>query len=132
MSYAIWHNPRCSKSRAALALLEAAGVDFRVRRYRDDPPTVAELEQLVQALGVEPQTVVRMGEPVAKELGLASARLDRSEWLRILAANPILLERPIVVAPDGRAVIGRPPENVSALLRTAAAHRTSTAVGEES
>ena len=112
----IWHNPRCSKSRQALALLEGRGVEPRVRRYLDDPPSAAELDETLTALGLEPWDITRFGEARAKELGLRGADREREAWIEILAANPILIERPIVVADDGRAALGRPPEDVEALL----------------
>jgi len=116
MSYVIWHNPRCSKSRATLAILEDAGVTVAVRRYRDDPPTAEELDIVLEALVMQPEALARMGEQVAKDLGLADADLSRSEWLNVMAEHPVLIERPVVIAPDGRAMLGRPPENVRALL----------------
>ncbi len=112
----IWHNPRCSKSRRALKLLEDAGVEPEVRRYLDDPPTAAELDAALDALGLEPWEIARMGEARAKELGLRGIERDRDTWIGLLVANPILIERPIVIADDGRAILGRPPEVVSTLL----------------
>jgi arsenate reductase len=116
MGYEIWHNPRCSKSRAALALLEDAGVEVVVRRYYDDPPTAEQLDRVLLALGMAPEELARMGEPIAQELDLANAGFPRDAWLRVLTENPILIERPIVIAPNGAAVLGRPPENVLDLL----------------
>jgi len=115
----IWHNPRCSKSRATLGLIEEAGIEPEVRRYLDDPPSPAELEAALAALGLEPWELARMGEPLAAELGLPDLPHDaasRERWIEILSANPRLIERPVVLADDGRAVLGRPPENVTALL----------------
>lgn len=112
----IWHNPRCSKSRQALKLLEDAGIELEVRRYLDDPPTAAELDAALTALGLEPWEIARFGEPRAKELGLKGIERDRDAWIALLVADPILIERPIVIADDGRAVLGRPPERVSTLL----------------
>lgn len=110
----IWHNPRCSKSRGALALLTERGVAPGVRRYLDDPPTRAELEQVLRALGTDdPRAIVRTGERLYRELGLADA--DRDTVLDALAEHPALIERPIVIR-DGRAVVGRPPERVTELL----------------
>ncbi|WP_224388800.1 arsenate reductase (glutaredoxin) [Pseudonocardia sp. ICBG1293] len=110
----IWHNPRCSKSRAALALLTDRGVEPTVRRYLDDPPTRAELERALAALGTEdPLAITRTGEPAFGEQGLAGA--DRDTLLDALAAEPRLIERPVVIDGD-RAVVGRPPENVLGLL----------------
>lgn len=112
----IWHNQRCSKSRAAVGILTEAGVAFEERRYLDAPPTPEELDDVLTALGKEPWEVARTGESVAKELGLRDLPHDRDRWIEVMVANPILIERPIVVTADGRAVIGRPPEAVRDLL----------------
>ena len=112
----LWHNPRCSKSRAAKALLDDRGVTYTERRYLDDTPDAATLEQVCTELGVEPWDITRMGEDRAKELGLASAPRDRAAWIETLVANPILIERPILVTDDGRAAVGRPIENIELLL----------------
>jgi arsenate reductase len=114
----IWFNPACSKCRAGAGLLDAAGVTYTERRYLDDPPTVEDLERVLALLGIEPWDLTRMDEPRAKELGLADAPRDRAAWLATLAANPVLVQRPIVVTDDGRAVIGRPPERILDLLPT--------------
>jgi arsenate reductase len=112
----IWHNPRCSKSRSARDILTGAGVAFEERRYLEAPPTAGELDEVLTALGKEPWEVARMGEPVARELGLRDLPHDRARWIDVMVANPILIERPIVVTADGRAVVGRPPEAVRDLL----------------
>jgi arsenate reductase len=112
----IWHNPRCSKSREALALLHDAGVEPTVRRYLDDPPTAAELRGVLAMLGIEPWEVVRFGEQVARDLGLGDRpREDPDAWIDLMASNPRLIERPIVVT-DDRAVLGRPPDRVLVLV----------------
>jgi arsenate reductase (glutaredoxin) len=112
----LWHNPRCSKSRSAKAILDDRGVTYTERRYVDDPPSADELDAVLAALGREPWDVARMGEPVAKQLGLRDWPHDRRRWIEAMVANPILIERPILVADDGRAVLGRPPEAVEDLL----------------
>ena len=112
----IWHNPLCSKSRQALALIEEAGADVRVRRYLEDAPTPQQLDGVLEALGIEPVALVRMGESVAQELDLKSRELSRAEWLEVISAHPILIERPVVIHEDGRVVISRPPESVRELL----------------
>ena len=112
----LWHNPRCAKSRAAKGLLEERGVRFRERRYLDDPPTAGELDAVLRAMGLEPWEVARLGEPVAAELGLRDWPHDRERWIAAMAGHPVLIERPILVADDGRAVVGRPPEDVLTLL----------------
>lgn len=112
----IYHNPRCSKSRQTLALIEDAGHTPAVVDYLNTPPDVDTLRALVTALGVPVTQIIRFKEALAKELGL-SAQDSRSDddWLQLLAEHPKLLERPIVVRGD-QAVVGRPPENVTALL----------------
>jgi arsenate reductase len=112
----IWHNQRCSKSRSAHDILTEAGVPFEERRYLEVPPTAAELDAVLTALGKEPWEIARMGEPVAKELGLRDVPHERDRWIELMVANPILIERPIIVTADGRAVVGRPPEAVRELL----------------
>ena len=112
----LWHNQRCSKSRSAREILEAAGVGFEERRYLDDPPSAAELDAVLNALNKEPWEIARMGEEVAKQIGLRDEPHDRARWIDLMVANPALIERPILVTADGRAVVGRPPEAVRALL----------------
>lgn len=112
----LWHNPRCSKSRAAKAILDERGTEYTERRYVDDPPTAEELDAVLTALGKEPWEVARLGEPIAKELGLRDWDHDRARWIAVMVENPILIERPILVADDGRAALGRPPEDIEVLL----------------
>jgi arsenate reductase len=117
----LWHNPSCSKSRAAKEILDQKGAEYVERRYLEDPPDASTLERVLDALGKQPWEITRMGEPRAKELGLAdrprsSEAEDRRAWIEVLVANPILIERPILVRGDGRAVVGRPPEAVADLL----------------
>ncbi len=110
----LWFNPRCSKARGARDLLAERGVEARVRAYLDEPPTVVELEQLLQQLGADdPRVIVRSKESAYAELGLADA--GRDELLAAIAAHPGLLERPIVVYGD-RAVVARPPEKLLELF----------------
>jgi arsenate reductase (glutaredoxin) len=112
----LWHNPRCSKSRAAKELLDSRGVPYVERRYLDDAPTADELDRVLTALGKEPWEIARTGEPIAEELGLKAWEHDRARWIEALVANPILIERPIVVTDDGRAALGRPTEAIEPLL----------------
>jgi arsenate reductase len=113
-SVTIWHNPRCSKSRGALALLTEHGVDPDVVRYLDEAPTREQLVDVLRRLGTDdPRSIIRTGEAQYRELGLAGA--DREALLDALVANPILIERPIVLVGD-RAVVARPPERVLELL----------------
>jgi arsenate reductase (glutaredoxin) len=116
MSVKIFHNPRCSKSRKTLELLAENGVEPTIVEYLLNTPTVDELADVSAKLGMEPQQMIRFKEAAAAELGIAASdNRSPSEWLGLIAANPTLLERPIVVSGD-RAVIGRPPENVLQLL----------------
>lgn len=110
----IWHNPRCSKSRQTLALLEARGYAPSQRRYLDDPPSLDELRAAQTALGLEPAAFCRVKDKLFGELGL-SADMSGPALLDAMAAHPALIERPIVFA-GGRAALGRPPENVLNLL----------------
>ena len=116
MTMQLWHNPRCSKSRQAKALLDERGADYTERRYLEDPPTVAELDAVLTALGIEPWDLARMNEPIARDLDLKDKPHDRDDWLTALTGHPILIERPILVTDDGRAALGRPPEAIEALL----------------
>lgn len=109
----IWHNPRCSKSRQTLALLNENGIDATIRRYLDEPPTESELMEARRLLGLPTRGLMRPGETLYRELGLADA--DDEALMEAMAAHPILIERPIVFH-RGRAAIGRPPENVLALF----------------
>jgi len=113
MALTLWHNPRCSKSRAAKALLEERGVDFEIRLYLKDAPDAAEVTALAARVGKPLAEMLRKGEAAYKELGLKGA--PQATLAEAVAAHPILLERPIL--DDGtRAVIGRPPEDIVALL----------------
>jgi arsenate reductase len=113
-SVTIWHNPRCSKSRGALALLAEHGVDPRIVRYLDETPSRAGLLDVLRRLGTDdPRTITRTGEPRYRELGLSDA--DSDTLLDALVANPILIERPIVLVGE-RAVVARPPERALELL----------------
>lgn len=109
-----WHNPRCSKSRAGLALLEERGADVQVRLYLQDAPSVAEIKAVQAALGVSALEMMRTGEKVFKELGLTKVS-GEADLLAAMAAHPVLIERPIAIQ-DGKAVIGRPTEAIEALL----------------
>lgn len=110
----IWHNPRCSKSRATLTILEENGVTPIEVKYLETPPSKADIVDTLAALNMKAKDIVRKGEAVYKSLNLSTESTDE-EILDALAENPILIERPIVISGD-RAVIGRPPENVLSLL----------------
>ena len=112
--YIIYHNPRCSKSRATLSLLEEKGVVPTVILYLDDTPTVDQLGEICGKLGRKPGQLLRKGEDAYKASGLGDDSSDKA-ILKAMVAHPKLLERPIVVRGD-RAVVGRPPENVLGLI----------------
>jgi arsenate reductase len=100
-------------------MLDEAGADYTVRRYLDDPPTARELAEVLDRLGLEPWDVVRTGEDAAKELGLRDwprIPAERTRWIEAMAAHPILIQRPIITADDGTAVVGRTPESVRSVL----------------
>ncbi|TDC49393.1 arsenate reductase family protein [Actinomadura sp. KC345] len=111
----IWHNPRCSKSRAAKAALDEAGVEYTERRYLDQPPTAEEFDAVLTRIGAEPWDVARLNEPVAKELGLKDLERDRARWIEVMVANPALIQRPIVLAGD-TAVVARDDASVRRVL----------------
>jgi arsenate reductase len=111
----LFHNPRCSKSRGALELLRERGVEPEILPYLEQPPSVAELRELVRLLGVPVRALLRTGEPEYGELGLADPTLDDDALIAAMHAHPRLIERPVFVH-GGRAVIGRPPERVLELL----------------
>ena len=112
----LWHNPRCSKSRAAKALLDARGVEYAERRYLEHPPGPEELGAVLDALGVQPWDLARLGEPSAREAGMGTWPRDRERWIAAMCADPALIERPVLVTGDGRAAVGRPPEAILPLL----------------
>jgi len=112
----LYHNPRCGKSRAALALLRERGVEPELVLYLESPPAPAELDEVARALGLEPLDFMRVKEPLFGELGLdVRDERSRAEWLRLMATHPQLIERPILVC-GGKARLGRPPEAVLDLL----------------
>ncbi len=110
----IYHNPRCSKSRQTLGLLEDSGEEIEVITYLTNPPTLEELKDIVDKLGLPVTYLVRRNESIFKEK-FKNKDIEEEEWFQILVDNPILIERPIIVK-GGEAVIGRPPENVEKLL----------------
>lgn len=114
MTTKIYHNPRCSKSRATLALLQARDIEIEIIEYQLSPPTPNALQDIVEKLGCQVADVVRFNEPAFRDSGLGRDAAD-DELLALIAAKPILLERPIVVVGD-RARIGRPPEAVLELF----------------
>jgi arsenate reductase (glutaredoxin) len=116
MTVTIYHNPRCSKSRETLQLLEDRGLKPKIVDYLKTPPSAAELKAILKKLKLKPEELLRTGEPRYAELGLNDRTLDDDDALiALMVENPILIERPIVVA-NGKAAIGRPPETVLDIL----------------
>jgi arsenate reductase len=115
MSVTIWHNPRCSKSRQTLALIEGKGIRPQVVEYLKQPPSREDIARVVTLLAIAPIELMRRGEAVYKELEIGVRPLGDDELIAAMAANPVLIERPVVIA-NGRAALGRPPENVLDIL----------------
>jgi len=115
MTITIYHNPRCSKSRETLKLLDARGLKPRIVDYLKTPPTAAELKSILKTLGLKPDGLLRKSEPLYAELRLKERKLDDDALIALMVENPILIERPIVVA-CGKAAIGRPPEKILEIL----------------
>ncbi|MCL7423601.1 arsenate reductase family protein [Streptomyces sp. YS415] len=111
----IWINPACSKCRSALTVLDAEGADYTVRRYLEDVPGEDEIRAVLDRLGFEPWDITRTQEAVAKELGMkgwARDEASRDRWVKALAEHPKLIQRPIITADDGTAVVARTEEAV--------------------
>jgi arsenate reductase len=115
MTVTIYHNPRCSKSRQTLALIEEQGVTPKIVRYLETPPSAAELKRILKKLRLKPRDILRKGEDRYAELGLQDGGLGDDALIAAMVANPILIERPIVVSGD-KAALGRPPESVLEIL----------------
>ena len=115
MSVTIYHNPRCSKSRQTLALIEEKGVVPTIIEYLKEGPDAATLTSVLAKLGKSPRDILRKGEQEFKDLNLADASKTDEELIGAMVANPILIERPIVIAGD-KAALGRPPEQVLDIL----------------
>ncbi|MFJ3795817.1 arsenate reductase family protein [Streptomyces sp. NPDC090088] len=115
----IWINPACSKCRSAIGLLEAEGADYTVRRYLEDVPGKDEIRAVLERLGLEPWDITRTQEAVAKELGMKEWARDaasRDRWIAALAEHPGLIQRPIITADDGTALVARTDEAVREAL----------------
>jgi arsenate reductase len=115
MSVEIYHNPRCSKSRQTLQLLQEQGVDPDIVEYLKTPPDKKTLEKILDMLGLEPRDLMRKKESEYKEHGLADPALTRKQLIEAMVEHPKLIERPIVIK-NGKAAIGRPPEKVLEIL----------------
>ncbi len=113
MAVTIYHNPRCSKSRATLELLNQKGESPEIIEYLNTPPSGDELKEILKMLGLSPRQILRAKE--AKEAGLDDPSLGDDELIKGIAANPAVIERPIVIK-NGQARLGRPPEKVLEIL----------------
>jgi arsenate reductase len=116
MEAIIYHNPKCSKSRATLQILKEKGIAPRVVHYLENPPSEKELAEIAGKLQIEPKQLIRFKESRAGELNLSAAdNRPAGEWFSLLIDNPILMERPIVIL-SGKVAMGRPPENILNIL----------------
>ena len=113
--FMMYHNPRCSKSRQTLALLEENGIAPEIRLYLETPPTAAELGEVLGMLSMSPRQLIRAGEDAYSEAGLAEPSVSDEQLIAAMVQQPVLIERPIVLK-GSRAVLGRPPENVLELI----------------
>ena len=115
MAVTIYHNPRCSKSRQTLQLLQDRGIEPEIVEYLKTPPSADELDAVLAKLGMEPRALMREKEAAYREAGMADQDLSRRALIGLMVANPIVIERPIVVN-GARAALGRPPESVLSIL----------------
>lgn len=115
MNVTIFHNPRCSKSNQTLKLLRNRGIEPDIIEYLSAPPSAEQLKEILDLLAMHPRDLMRKGESPFNDLGLADASLDRNILIQAMADNPILIQRPIVLS-NGKAAIGRPPENILGIL----------------
>ena len=115
MSVTIYHNPRCSKSRQTLSLLQEKSININVIEYLKTPPDISQLKQILKQLGYEPRQLMRKSEQIYKDLDLGNENKTAEDLVNAMAQNPILIERPIVLSGD-KAAIGRPPESVLNIL----------------
>ncbi len=111
----ILHNPRCSKSRQTLEILRDRGIEPEIIEYLRTPPDAKRIDEILKLLNLAPRELMRRKEPIYKELDLDNSSLARQDLIQAMVDNPILIERPIVIA-SGKAVIGRPPESVLAII----------------
>ncbi len=117
MHWKIYYNPKCGTCRNVLEMLESEGIKPEVIEYLKNPPSVKELDAILVKAGLLPEQIIRKKEDLYTKLDLANKKYNRSEWLKILSDNPVLIERPIVVKGD-RAVVARPPESVQTLINS--------------
>ena len=115
MSVTIFHNPRCSKSRQTLSLIQEKNIDINIIEYLKTPPDISQLKQILKQLGYEPRQLMRKSEQIYKDLDLGNENKTAEDLVNAMAQNPILIERPIVLSGE-KAAIGRPPESVLNIL----------------
>lgn len=115
MKVTIYHNPRCSKSRQTLQLIQEQGIEPDIIKYLETPPSAEEIKTILTKLAIKPRELLRKNEPDYKAAGLNDTSLDDDTVINAMVDHPKLIERPIVLAND-QAIIGRPPENVLAIL----------------
>ena len=115
MSVTIYHNPRCSKSRQTLSLLQEKSININVIEYLKTPPDISQLKQILKQLGYEPRQLMRKSEQIYQDFDLGNENKTADDLIKAMAQNPILIERPIVLSGE-KAVIGRPPESVLNIL----------------
>ena len=115
MSVTIFHNPRCSKSRQTLRLIQEKNIDINIIEYLKTPPDISQLKQILKKLGYEPRQLMRKSEQIYKDLDLGNENKTTEDLVIAMAQNPILIERPIVLSGE-KAAIGRPPESVLNIL----------------
>lgn len=115
MTITIYHNPKCSKSRGALKLLESYTIEIKIIDYLNNPPTASELKKIIKLLKIFPRELIRSSEQIYKEKNLDRPNLSDTELIEEMVQNPILIQRPIVLSKK-EAVIGRPPENVLKII----------------
>tara|TARA_Y100000739_G_scaffold33910_1_gene25860 strand:- start:1550 stop:1897 length:348 start_codon:yes stop_codon:yes gene_type:complete len=115
MSVTIFHNPRCSKSRQTLSLIQEKNIDINIIEYLKTPPDISQLKQILKQLGYEPRQLMRKSEQIYKDLDLGNENKTTEDLVIAMAQNPILIERPIVLSGE-KAAIGRPPESVLNIL----------------
>lgn len=116
-NYEIYHNPRCSKSRATLKLLEENGIEPKVRLYLEEPPSAAELKKVLKALNLSARKIIREGEDEFRSEKLADKSLTDADLIAAMLKHPRLIQRPIVIRDRKAARIGRPPESVAELWK---------------
>ena len=115
MSVTIFHNPRCSKSRQTLSLIQEKNIDINIIEYLKTPPDISQLKQILKQLGYEPRQLMRKSEQIYKDLDLGNENKTAEDLIIAMTQNPILIERPIVLSGE-KAAIGRPPELVLNIL----------------